>query len=333
MIILNVKKQTAMWIITAFVVGILFNSCKRRDDYPKFEAIEEEVDEEVIPKDDVMSAITKVISNNTNLIGTFQMDSTTKLDDGFEHTHIRFLNKVDEPISLHIMEVDLSSPNISALALSPYNDILFSTQYLAEMAEFNERRAEGKLLAAINGDVNTSTQPTGSFIWFGKKLKTTSTTETSNTRPFFGVKKDGAYFVGNRPSDEVAFDSYNLDEIEHLVSGANWLLYKGEQINYTTETVIARTAIGLSFNAQKVYCIVVDGGLPSFSIGISLNDLGEMMKAIGAVDAFYTNGNTSSSLVLRTENRDKKAIWELKNRPSNKLGTPVVNGIGFLLKK
>lgn len=333
MVSLHIKKQIALWIMTAFVVGILLNACKRRDDYPKFEIVEEDEEEDIIPKDDVMSPITKLVIDNTNLIGKFQMDSTTKLDEGFEHTHIRFLNKVDEPISLHILEVDLSRSTISVLALSPYNDILFSAQYLAEMAEFNERRTDGKLLAAINGDVNTSTQPTGSFIWFGKKLKTTSTSEVSNTRPFFAVKKDGTYFIGNRPSDEVPLDPYNLDEISHLVSGANWLLYKGEQINYTSETVIARTAIGLSLDAKKAYCIVVDGGIPSFSIGISLNELSGVMKAIGATDAFYTNGNTSSSLVLREEGYDKKAVWKLKNRPSNKLGTPVVNGIGFLLTK
>jgi exopolysaccharide biosynthesis protein len=322
------KTVVYLWIAMSTV------ACKQRDDYPVFEEPKPPVvEEDIIPPDNSIGPLTQLIIDKTDIIKTFQLDSTVKLADGVERTHVRFLNKLNQAMSMQILEVDLSKPNLTAYAMSPFDEVIYSTQTMDEMAKYNEPRSGGKIIAAINGDVAASGAPAGSFIKLGRQIKTTTTTATANTRAFFAVKKDGTPFIGNRPSSSYPLDSYNLDEIAHLVSGGIWLLYNNDLINSTVTTVQANTGIGIT-QSKKVFAVVVDGVNNKFSVGITYNDLGKIMKAIGCYRAFSTSVGTSAVMVQRYETNDplKPLEWRAVNKPATPTGGVNVNGIGFVLK-
>lgn len=310
-------------------------SCKQRDDYPVFGEPEVVVvEKDTIPPDNTISVLTQKIIDGTDLIKTFQMDSTISVHQAVNRTHVRFKNKLDQAMSMQILEVDLTNPNVAVMALSPFDDNLFTSQIMSDMAKYNEGRSGGEIIAAINGDVATTGAPTGSFIKSGRQIKTTSTTATVNIRPFIAVKNNGDVVIGNRPNTVVPLEPYNLNDFKHLVSGGSWLLYKGGTINSTSAVLQANTGIGLTVG-KKIYAVVVDGGNNAFSVGITFNDLGKIMKALGCSDAFSTSVATNSVMVQRQQTNDKiePIIWKVVNKPSTPTGAANVNGIGFVIKK
>lgn len=335
MIMKDKKYRNRLCASVSFCLLLSLVSCKQRDDYPVFEQKEPVVTvPEVIPPDNEIGALAKKIMDKTDIIAIFKLDSTTTLADGIKRTHVRYMNKLNQAMSMQILEVDLSKTNISVTALSPFDDYLFTVQTLGDMAKYNEGRAGGKIIAAINGDVVTSSAPTGSFIFKSRQLKTTTTTATSDTRPFLGVKKDGSVFVGNKPSASSPMDSYNLNDLASLVSGGTWLLYKGAAVTSTVTTVQANTAVGLNADRNYLYAVVVDGGTNAFSVGITYNDLGKIMESIGSSDAFVTNGGAASVMVQRAESEGQSGFlsWKVVNSPVAVAGGPSANGIGFVLK-
>ncbi|MBE8713085.1 phosphodiester glycosidase family protein [Sphingobacterium hungaricum] len=330
------KRETINFTMRKFMllsIGtmLIASSCSRRDDYPNFddkEVVEEVVD--VIPPDNTISEITQKIIDQTSLIAKFQIDSTTEIAAGVQYTHMRFLNALDQQISMTILEIDRAQSQVSSIAMSPFNDVLYSTQFLADMAKDNEISPPLRIIAAINGDSFTTGIPTGSYIRYGRQIKVTTTTATVNTRPFFAVKKDGTMFIGNRVDATVPLDPYDLNDISHLVSGSNWLLYRGTSVENAAVALSARTAIGLS--PTKLFSIVVDGDNPKFSVGLKLNDVRDVMKAIGAVDAFQLNAGQTSALVVRHQSNLRPITWEVKNFPTTPTGLATATGIGFLVK-
>ncbi len=335
MIMKDKKYRNSLCASVLFGLLLSLVSCKQRDDYPVFERKEPVVTvPEVIPPDNEIGALVKKIMDKTDIISIFKLDSTTALADGIKRTHVRYVNKLNQAMSMQILEVDLSKTNIGVTALSPFDDYLFTVQTLGDMAKYNEGRAGGKIIAAVNGDVVTSSAPTGSFIFKSRQLKTTTTTATSNTRPFLGVKKNGSVFVGNKPSTSSPMDEYNLNDLASLVSGGTWLLYRGDTVTSATETVQANTAVGLNAGRNYLYAVVVDGGTNAFSVGITYNDLGKIMAAIGSSDAFVTNGGTASVMVERAESEGRSSLlsWKVVNRPIALAGGASANGIGFVLK-
>lgn len=331
----NKKYRNKLCITASFYLLLSLVACKQRDDYPVFEQREPVVaTPEVIPPDNEIGTLVKKIMDKTDIISIFKLDSTTTLADGMKRTHVRYVNKLNQAMSMQILEVDLSKSNVKVAALSPFDDYLFTVQTMADMAKYNEGRSEGKVIAAINGDVVTSSAPTGSFIFRSRLLKTTTTTATSNTRPFLGVKKDGSVFVGNKPSESSSMDAYNLNDLASLVSGGTWLLYKGAAVASTTTTVQANTAVGLNADKNYLYAVVVDGGTNAFSVGITYNDLGKIMQSIGASDAFVTSGGAASVMVQRVESDALTGglSWKVVNKPVAAAGGSSANGIGFVLK-
>jgi len=313
---------------------LLFIGCKQRDDYPTFEKKEPMVIEpDIIPPDNEIGPLVKKIMDNSDVISTFKLDSTVSLAEGIKRTHVRYVNKLDQYVSMQILEVDLSASNIAVAALSPFDDYLFTVQSMSDMAKYNEGRSGGRIVAAVNGDVVASSAPAGSFIFKSRQLKTSTTTATSNLRAFLGVKKNGSVFIGNRPTSSSEFEPYDLNELTSLVSGGTWLLYRGSRVLSESTVVQANTAIGLNAQKSRLYAVVVDGGTNAFSIGITYNDLSDLMVAIGSSDAFVTNGGTSSVMVQRVQNSlSDPPSWMVVNKPSTPIGGPSANGIGFLVK-
>ncbi|MEM1329760.1 MAG: phosphodiester glycosidase family protein [Planctomycetota bacterium] len=87
-----------------------------------------------------------------------------------------------------------------------------------------------------------------------------------------------------------------------------------------------RTAIGVSRDGTRVYVAVIDGRQPGWSVGVTLPELAETMRAIGAWEAVNLDGGGSSAFVLRSSTEDP-----MTNRPSGGRFRAVANSIGFRL--
>jgi len=140
----------------------------------------------------------------------------------------------------------------------------------------------------------------------------------------------GGFVLGDTVKVEVQTlgrKSGKLDNLILAVGGGPRLLEDGEvavdRWNETGEsfnkTLHPRTAIGISQDGGKIYFVVVDGRRVGHSIGISLYDLAQRMKELGAYQAMNLDGGGSSTLVVR---------GATMNRPSDSGGDrPVTNSL------
>ncbi|MEI2270766.1 phosphodiester glycosidase family protein [Sphingobacterium sp. ML3W] len=320
-------KMSLMFVL--FLIS--FVSCKKRDDYPKFDDKKEElVPEDVIPPDNKIEQITQRIIDQADVVKVFQMDSTIQLADGLTRTHIRFLNKLNQPTSIQILEIDLNK-KIVPYVMSSFDDHLYVAQPISDMAKYNEVSSGGEVLAAINGASAT----TFSYIKNGRKINISTTSGKQKTQPFFAVQFDGKPYIGNCfDTVQFEFEPYDVNRFKGLISGTEWLQYRGAVIKSTSAVVQANTALGLSSNKSTLYAVVVDGINSSFSVGITFNDLAWVMKAIGAYDAFVVNSGGTSVMTQRKLSQDPngQTVWDVVNKPPlNMVNT--INGIGFVKTK
>lgn len=312
-----------------FLLVSVISSCTERDDYPDFSNVEPpKVIEDIIPPDNSILPITEKIKSGSSFFKTFLLDSAVKVLEGIEYNHIRFINNLDQKVSMHVVEMDKSKANISMTSLSPYDDYLFGVQVLPEMLLMNQESIPDVLQIGIVGDNHSSGTPTGSFVKKGRVLRTS----TSRVLPYIGVKKGSSeiLFLNSPDATKYPVAAIVPSEYSSLVAGQNWLLYNDVEIVSTAVTALARTAIGVSKDKSKFYCISVDG-INDFSAGIGLNNLRTLFKALGCSSAFFTNGSASNSLAIRTSN--EKSPFVLKNFPQSGLPTSIANGIGFVVKK
>jgi hypothetical protein len=123
--------------------------------------------------------------------------------------------------------------------------------------------------------------------------------------------------------------------------GATWglasgplLLWKGQPVDTAFADAIfksprhPRTAVGVDPTGKKVWLLVADGRQPGVSEGATLDELKEMLKAEGAVDALNLDGGGSSTLVAR----DASGALRVLNVPihdrTSGLERPVATAVG-----
>lgn len=320
--IINIK-FTYKTLFVPLIVGMIFSSCKQRDDYPDFSNLEPPVvEEDIIPTDNDILPITQRIKSNAPFLKTFLLDSNKTVTTGIEYTHIRFLNDLDQKVSMHIVEMDQSKKKVSMVALSPFDDYLYSTQQLPEMMKMNQETLSSKLMVGIVGDNHSAGTPTGTYVKKGRVIKT----NTSLTLPYIGMKKGSSeiLFLNSPNTTDFPVPAIVPSEYSNLIAGQNWMLFNGVDVVYTTTTTVARTAIGMTADKQKLYAISVDG-VNDFSAGISLNNFRTIFKALGCSVAFFTSGSATNAIAVREQDN-----FVLKNKPAATL--PVVaNAIGFVV--
>ena len=90
-----------------------------------------------------------------------------------------------------------------------------------------------------------------------------------------------------------------------------------------------RTAIGFSADGKRMLLLVVDGRSEA-SGGLTLLQLGRLMKELGAADAMELDGGGSTEMVAR---RPGEATVGIINRPSDGVERPVPNGVGIFVPK
>jgi hypothetical protein len=85
-----------------------------------------------------------------------------------------------------------------------------------------------------------------------------------------------------------------------------------------------RTALGHSKDGKKVVLCVIDGRQAGYSAGVTRNEEGYIMKALGCYSAINLDGGGSSAMVVN---------GEVKNKPSDGAVRAVANGVMITTKK
>ena len=88
-----------------------------------------------------------------------------------------------------------------------------------------------------------------------------------------------------------------------------------------------RTAVGVSRDGRRLWLVTVDGRQPAHSAGMSLLELGSLMRDLGAFQAINLDGGGSTALVAR----NARGELVVANRPSDAQGErPVGNALAVV---
>jgi exopolysaccharide biosynthesis protein len=268
-----------------------------------------------VPHAVIQSPLTQQIADSTDLLAQVFSDTIFQVSEGIRETDVHYLSKTGYAMHMFILEVDLNNPKLKVEAATPYNVDAYAMQTVPDMAKYLEA-AEGRVLAGVNADFfNTTTgEPRGILIRNGKVIKTTWANARSST--FMGVRKDGRLFIGNR-EDFAAMK----DDFEDALGGGPMLVKNNVVLTQTDLSVEPRTGVGLSSDG-KLYFIVVDGRSFYYSNGITITDLGHMLKACGATTAINVDGGGSSTFMIK---HPLAEVWQVRNRPSDGTSRAVGN--------
>lgn len=106
-------------------------------------------------------------------------------------------------------------------------------------------------------------------------------------------------------------------DVDMGVQGSDQILTNGEVMAMNDDSLVKtshpRTAIGVSKDGSKVYAIVLDGRSAN-SHGMTLPELGQLFKDLGAYNAVNLDGGGSSAMIARAAGDDGPAVW---NTPSD----------------
>lgn len=121
------------------------------------------------------------------------------------------------------------------------------------------------------------------------------------------------------------------------VSGNALVLVKGQVARGTGGVRHPRTAVGLSADGGTLLLVAVDGRQPH-SRGVTLAELGDVMKSLGAHEALNLDGGGSTAMVVMDP---ASGVFAVANRPSERasglpdtlLERPVVDVLGVVVRE
>lgn len=255
----------------------------------------------------IKSPLTQKILDSSGVIAQVFSDTLFDVSPGIKETDIHYLSREGYSMRVFILEVDASHPDILLQAGTPYNAAAYAMQTVPDMAKYMEK-PDYRVMAAVNADFfNTTTgEPRGIYVKDGAVLKTTWANARSAT--FLGVLKNGKPYIGDR-DDFLAVK----DDLEDALGGGPMLVRNNQVLAQTDLSVEPRTGIGMN-EQGKMYFMVVDGRSFYYSNGLTITQLGHMLKACGSTIAINVDGGGSSTFMIK---HPLANVWQVRNRPSD----------------
>lgn len=254
---------------------------------------------------DVSSSVMKSIIN----------ESTSQLASGIEEKRITYEDAKGERTELFSVNVDLNNKNTELYAGTPNDGKAYGMQTVRDQANAAIKNGK-KVVAGVNADFfdMATGEPQGNVVKNGIEIHQVNRSDES----FFGVLKDGTPVIG----DQKQYSQIKGNLKQAL--GAKNILVKNGAIN-DVRTIGAnnepRTAVGIKKD-NTVFFVVIDGRQAPYSDGISMPDLAQLMRDMGAVQATNLDGGGSTTYVSKTAGEDSLS---LKNKPSDGTERVVAN--------
>ncbi len=229
----------------------------------------------------------------------------------------------------HVFEVDTKNENIEVIPgyygidkLDP-NDLYDSTHWTDKKLTETVAYYEDVLGYNVIGAMNTalaydSNAPYGYMVYNGVVLGTPEVHKGSQT--YLAIDKEG--------NCELRSMSTPLNGTEWTVIPANfgWLVRNGELVSKTeerTSSPASRSMVGVKADGTLVLC-QVDGRIAPTATGLSNYEMGEMMLALGCVNAFNCDGGGSSTFVSKREGETDPTMRSI---PSDGAERPTINSV------
>lgn len=253
-------------------------------------------------------------SENTNEESYFSLISSKDyaISPGVTEKTVVFNDKTGENQNVgHVMEVDLSNPNVTFLSgYKNMNPSEWGTQVTSEQAKAAERVKGVNVVGAINTNLSwASEEPLGNLVIDGE-------VHHEGPQEYFVMTKDRQAEIrrGTQPLDG--------NELQ-ATSTFGMLVENGVNLQAETHSIYERaprTAIGLKADG-KVIMFVVDGRQAPYSAGMTLYELAETMINMGCVKAVNCDGGGSSTFVSEREGSGELAV---RNTPSDGVERPTL---------
>jgi len=268
-----------------------------------------------VPHVTIKSPLTQRMVDSTNIIAKVFSDTVFQISEGVQETDVHYLSREGYSMHMFIIEADMNNPALKLEAATPYDATAYAMQTVPDMVKYING-PNSKVVAGINADFfNTSTgEPRGIFIKNGKVIKTTWANDRSST--FMGVKKDGRVFIGDRAEFAAV-----QNDFEDALGGGPMLVKNNTILTQTDLSIEPRTGVGLN-EQGKMYWMVVDGRSFYYSNGVTITQLGQLLKACGATKAINVDGGGSSTFMIR---HPLAEVWQVRNRPSDGTNRAVGN--------
>ncbi|MBL1408278.1 phosphodiester glycosidase family protein [Sphingobacterium faecale] len=305
-------------LATMFGLVLTVLSCSNKEEFIRVEDTYS-----LVPTSDVG----KKIVEQTDLMVHIHQDSAYQITDGVTATEISYISKTGLAKKIFVIETDLANPKIGVEVSTPKNSAQFGMQPMTIQATFEDYEGH-KVWAGINADFYNMTNGTPQGIVY-KEGVAIKTTVTDQVNTFFAILKNGKAFVGNQTDYAQV-----RNEIQEAVGGRVTLVSDGILQAQTSDVLEPRTAIGVSQDGYKVYMLVVDGRRFHYSNGMSYEELGKCLKALGAYDAINLDGGGSSTYFKRSTADFSIDRFQLRNWPSDNGGAEraVANGLLLIAK-
>jgi hypothetical protein len=203
------------------------------------------------------------------------------------------------PLVAHVVAIDLAkAPGLLKVVAERGQDGFLATT-VSELAE------HGGLSVAVNA--NFFRVPDGRYPLAGERADAVGGLIlggklVSPKGPGHGLVDAGLCIEGRSARVEKGFECKGAT---YGFAAGPLLLWKGQPVDTEFAEQIfktprhPRTAVGVDSARQKVWLLVVDGRQPGVSEGATLDELKQMLKEEGAVDALNLDGGGSSVLVAR----------------------------------
>lgn len=244
---------------------------------------------------------------------------TFELDPGVVYREVR---SGPHPWVVHLLEVDLSRCDLGFRVEAARNDS--GRLPVTSLA----RRAGPGALAAVNGDFFTPEhQPLGVEARGGE-------IRGRSARPVFAWRPGHLPWIGPArwEGDSLRIAGWTMvagepDGVTEVVAGYPALLEEGRWVGDLLQSErpdfarqrAPRTGVGLDLEGERLWLVVVDGRRGGSAEGMTLPELADLFRALGARSALNLDGGGSSVMVVR---------GEVASRPSDFQGErSVVNAL------
>lgn len=266
----------------------------------------------------VEESLDAILLKKTTLISRVVSFQELPVVDGVKEIRLDYINKEQLPMVLFFLKVDLSNKNISLKPLTPNGSANYAMQSIPDMVNTN-KFAGYQIIGAVNADFfNTSTGEPRSIVVLNKQI-VRSTLPT--IRSYFGINNVGLPIIG----DYSVFTSQRTAIVDAL-GGYHRLIKQNLPITQTDTSIHPRTAVGFT-GTNIIYFLVADGRNTSYSNGLTLAQVAEIMAALAVKEAINLDGGGSSTFVVN------KNGLQVRNKPSDGNPRKVANGWAICLKQ
>lgn len=229
----------------------------------------------------------------------------------------------------HVFEVDTKNEDLEVMPgyygidkLNP-DDLSDSTYWTDKQLSQTVAYYENQLGYNVVGAMNTalaydSNAPYGYMVWNGVVLGTPQIHKGAQT--YLAIDFDG--------NVELRSMSTPLKGNEKTAIPANfgWLVKDGKLVTTTvgrTDSDASRSMVGVKADGTLIFCLV-DGRNGAVSSGLSTYEMGEMMLALGCVNAFNGDGGGSSTFISKRAGETENTM---RSTPSDGSERATINSV------